>query len=453
MTSFPSTDRALLNLLGRHGGVLTAGEAATRSGCPLAEVEPALLRLAVASGADLRVADDGTVAYRFAPHLRRRLLARSWRLRLEATISWLWRQLFGLIRISFGLVLVALLVVVSLVVLVVALLQILRSDDGVEGLLQLLWGALELLARILTLLFSDGFISSAAGPESRQEGGGGAQGTQQRGQGGTKRVDFFESVYSVLFGDGDPNHGLERRRWIRVGCFLQHRGGAVIAEDLAPLLDLPPRPADGERAAELADAAMLTVLQRFDGRPAVSEQGDLAFHFPSLQVQAAAPAGSGSRSRDDETGGATAELPPAPLHPAPALRERRVPFSRVSVQQRLLYAAMSGGLLLLSPVLLLVPMPPPLVALALFSMAYALLLLLVPLLRLLVLRWRNARIASRNARRRTWMRHNPQHGSLLQRKRRFAHGLARRRHLAATDLAYTTEQGLLEQNIDRASRG
>jgi hypothetical protein len=263
-------------------------------------------------------------------------------------------------------------------------------------------------------------------------------------------------VYSVLFGDGDPNSCLERRRWIRIGCFLQHRGGAVIAEDLAPLLDLPPRPADGQRAADLADAAMLDVLQRFDGRPAVSEQGDLAFHFPSLQVQAAAAADG--RRRDADAGGApaTAGVPPAALHPAPALRERRIPFSRVSGQHRRIYAAMSGGLLLLSPVLLVVtlplPPPPPLVALALFSLAYALLLLLMPLLRLLVLRHRNARIASRNARRRSWMHTNPQHRTLLQRKRHFAHGLARRRHLGATDLAYTTEQGLLEQSIDQASR-
>jgi len=367
MTSLTPADRALLNLLGRRGGLLTAGEAATRSGLPLAEVEPALLRLAVASGADLRVAEDGTVAYRFAPNLRQRLLARSWRLRLEASGSWLWQQLFGLIRISFGLVLVLLVAVVSLVVLVVALVQILRSDDGAEVVLQLLWGFLELLVRVLVLLFSDGFSSSAGLPAGRQGGGGLAPSSARKAPGGEKRFLFFESVYSVLFGDGDPNRWLERRRWIRIGCFLQHRGGAVIAEDLAPLLDLPPRPADGQRASELADAAMLAVLQRFDGRPAVSEEGDLAFHFPTLQVQAAGPA-----------------LPAAPQRPAPALRERRIPFSRVPRIHRRLYAAMSGGLLLLSPLLLVItlPMPPPpaLVGLALFSMGYALLLLLVPLL-------------------------------------------------------------------------
>jgi hypothetical protein len=114
--------------------------------------------------------------------------------------------------------------------------------------LQLLWGALELLARVLVLLFSDGFSSSGGLPADRQRRGSRAQPSGLRGPGGGKRFQFFESVYSVLFGDGDPNRSLERRRWIRIGCFLQHRGGAVIAEDLAPLLDLPARPADGQRA-------------------------------------------------------------------------------------------------------------------------------------------------------------------------------------------------------------
>jgi hypothetical protein len=271
---------------------------------------------------------------------------------------------------------------------------------------------------------------------------------------------------------------------------------------------------------------MLAVLQRFDGRPAVSEQGDLAFHFPSLQVQAEgratdrwdvipdgaelgsaepdgepgkdatpsdAPLGrppAGQASPSPATPGAFAGQPPAalprdalprtavlrtaprgervgsgpvapslpaaPLRPAPALRERRIPFSRVPRSHRRLYAAMSCGLLLLSPALLLVtlPLPPPtpLVGLALISMAYALLLVLVPLLRLLVLRRRNARIAIRNARRRTWTHHDPLHRHHLERKRVFAQGLARRRRLGSADLAYTTEQGLLEQSIEQAGR-
>ena len=467
MTSLTPVDRALLRLLGRHGGLLTAGEAASRCGCPLFEVESALLRLAVAGGADLRVGEDGTLAYRFGPHLRRRLLARSWRMRVEVALSWLWQRIFGLIRLSFGLVLIALVSVVTLLVVVLVLIQILGSDDGPEVVWELLKAGLELLVRLLVMLLSDGFKGGGwdgkrrQGPVPQQS----AAPAVARGTTGGKRFAFLEAVYSVLFGDGDPNWALERRRWIRIGCFLQHRGGAVIAEDLAPLLDLPPRPQEHERATELADGAMLAVLQRFDGRPAVSEHGDLAFHFPSLQVlapsasptttpmvqpMASAPAAAGAKS----TGPIPAqEQAPRVERPAPALRERAIPFSRTTVRQRRIYAGLCAALLVLSPLLLAMahPAPAPLVGLALFAMAYALLLLLVPLLRLLVLRRRNRRIALRNAGRRSWSRAHPGQHGLLQRKRRFARSFARRIHLGDGELAYTTEQGLLEQEIDSAN--
>lgn len=448
MTSLTPAERALLNLLGRHGGLLTPGEAASRSGYPLAEVESALLRLAVAGGGDLRVGEDGTVAYRFAPHLRSRLLARSWRLQLEASGSWLWQRIFGLIRLSFGLVLVALVSVVSLLVVLLGLVQILSSDDGPEVVWELLLAGLDLLTRLLVMLLSDGFFGNGWDILRRRHPEPLRAKSAAAGRTCRKRFVFFEAVYSVLFGDGDPNKGLERRRWIRIGCFLQHRGGAVISEDLAPLLELPARPDDDQQATELADAAMLAVLQRFDGRPAVNAQGDLAFHFPSLQVLAEAPAAMTAAAERN------ALLPPRDERPAPALRERTIPFSNTTTEQRHLYAGLCGALLMLSPLLLLMThaAPAPLVGLVLISMAYALLLVLVPLLRRKVLSRRNRRIALRNARRRTWARNTPQHRQLLRRKREFARGLARRRHLESADLAYTTEQGLLEQSIEQTGR-
>lgn len=431
-----AVEHALLHLLGSRGGLLTAGEAAIRCGCPLEQVESALLRLAVAGGADLRVAQDGTVAYRFGPHLRRRLLARSWRLRLEAACGWWWQRLFALIRLSFGLVLVVLVALLSLIVLVVVAVQILRSDDGGEELLQVLWGGLELLVRVLLLLVSDGFSEPGGTPAAARRSGRGG-GTAQGGWSprGEKRLAFFEATSSLLFGDGDPNRGLEQRRWIRIGCFLQHRGGAVIAEDLAPLLDLPLRPEQAEQAAMTADAAMLEVLQHFDGRPAVSAEGDLAYHFPGLQVRA----GRGGSLPD-----------PAALRPAPPLRERVIPFSRTTRRQRQIYGGLCAALLLLSTLLLALVQPAPtaLLALALFAMVYGLLLIAIPLVRLQVVRRRNHGITVRNDRRRSWTRGGPGLSVSLQRKRRFSQALALHRGFSAEGaLAYTTETDLLSQQI------
>jgi hypothetical protein len=437
-----AADRSLLQFLGERGRVCTAAEAAVGTGLPLAVLEPRLLALAVATGADLRVAQDGSVAYRFPRHLRRRLLARSWRLRWQAWLAWLGQALFRLIRLSFGLALVLLVTLVSLVLLVVGAVQLLRSDEGWEGLLQLLWGGADLVLRLLLSVCWDAFADLggrvrgdvvAAAPRSLPAATA-VEGPRPKG------LIFLESAYSILFGDGDPNREREQLRWQRLGAFLRHHGGAVIAEDLAPLLDLPPPPADPQQAEDLADQAMLPVLQHFDGRPEVSEAGGLVYHFPALQVDSQAPVSRPISSPPVQGSDATA----APL------RERRIPFSRTSRGQRWAYGALSGALLLLSPCLLLVlrPPPPPLAGLAYGATAYALLLVLLPLVRLALLRWHNRRITRRNQRRVHWRALAVSPCPRREEKRAFARRFAQHRRLEAGGLAYTTEADLLEQQIE-----
>lgn len=432
MTPRSAAEAPLLQLLGEQGGLVTAGEAAARTGLPLEQAERGLLALAVAAGADLRVSHDGTVAYRFPRHLRRRLLAGSWRRQLEASLRRLWHLGVVLVRLSIGTVLLLLVLVVCLILMGVGLVQLLRSDDGIEAIGQLigqlLLGSLEDLVQGLASLRLD--------RPTRDRTLSAAQ-----GEGRAVVLAFLDGAFSVLFGDGDPNSDREQRRWSRIGCFLRHRDGAVIAEDLSPLLDLPLRPSDGEHATAIADAAMLPVLLRFDGRPEVSDQGDLAYHFPALQVDAAPAVSARGPARN-----AARELP------SPPLRERRLRFSRTTSGQRRIYFILSTALLVLAPKLfdLIRPTPAALAALGHFAIGYALILLLLPLLRLPFLHWRNRRIERRNHRRRSWARPEGPGAESLDQRRRFARSFARRRSVRGEGLAYTTEEGLLEQQIAAA---
>jgi len=52
-----------------------------------------------------------------------------------------------------------------------------------------------------------------------------------------QELSFLESVFSVLFGDGDPNANLEERRSKTVAQLIRAKGGAVTAEELAPYMD------------------------------------------------------------------------------------------------------------------------------------------------------------------------------------------------------------------------
>ena len=415
------TDRALLKLLGVQGGAWTTADVAIGTGMPMDVIEPRLLSLAVASGAQLRVADDGNVTYVFPAQLRRLLLARSWRLRLAACLRKVWSLLFWVIRCSFGVVLVVLVVLISLLVLLLGLALFWAEDDAANALLSIVGGAFELIIRIVVAVLTDQFWNGSPGrfPAADE-------------QSPPQRVAFLESVYSVLFGDGDPNKALEARRWQRIGGFLRNRGGVVIAEDLAPLLDLETPPSAGK-----ADQGMLPVLLHFDGRPQVTEQGDLLYSFPSLQhrPEEASSSPQGHSIVDD------ASLP---------LRERRIAFTHANKEQRWTYGFLVLSLFGLSLLLLnwSLPLSAILVGIAFFGLGYSLLLLALPLLRWFGWRRANAAIHQRNRWRQQWADWAQLHRDDLGSKRLEAARWRKSLPRISDGMVYTTEHDLLTQPID-----
>ncbi|HAN47097.1 MAG TPA: hypothetical protein DCQ32_11210 [Cyanobacteria bacterium UBA8156] len=245
---------------------VTVGDVAAQSGLGLAVAQQELLNLAIATGGDLQVAESGDVAYVFAPNFRQVLQQNVWRERLREQLRGVWRWLFWLIRISFGLLLIVAIAIVVLGILAAWLaLQSSKNSD------------------------SD---SRSEGRSSRSGGGGPVfvpqyiflgdpwgpwypDYYQRRSRPAQKsEMGFLEGVFSFLFGDGDPNADLETERYRAIASVIYANGGAVTAEQLTPYLD-----DDGE-------AAVLPVLVKFNGFPEVSEQGDIAYRFPELQTVA-----------------------------------------------------------------------------------------------------------------------------------------------------------------------
>jgi hypothetical protein len=429
-----TVEAALLDWIGNRGRRCSVGEVAAGTGLSLQEVEPGLLALAADVSGRLQVAEDGTLLFVFPPALRMRLLALSGRRRLQARLQAALRLAARLIRLSFG---VVLLLVTTLVVVILSVLLIVRlfsSDDADDAGLALLQGLAQVPLSILDLL--------ASGLRAPARQGSAALTPQQLwsllwdppGEGAhPASLGFLSAVFSILFGDGDPNARFEPLRWRRIAAFLRQRGGVVIAEDLAPLLDLPDCPSDPERRRDLADAAMLPVLLRFDGRPEVSEDGDLIYGFPSLPARAAGGDG-----------------------PVPPLRERALRFSRAGAGQRVAYGIAVGALLVLSPWLLAITPAwlPPVAWLARFAIGYALLLLLLPLARLPLQFWRNRAIAARNARRQAWALAARQADPQLKRRRAAARSLgATEAGRPAPRVVYDSGRDLLEQTIDGQDLG
>ncbi len=444
-----NTDDALLTLLGVQGGAWTTADAAIATGLPLNIVEPRLLALAVASGAQLRVSKDGNVTYVFRSQLRRFLLARSWRLRLHACLRRVWSLLFWIIRCSFGVVLVVMVVLISLLVLLLGLALLKAEDDAANALMSFVGGGLELILRIVVAVLTDQFWIGSPGrfPSGKD-------------QSPPNRVAFLESVYSILFGDGDPNQDLDQKRWQRIGSFLRHRGGVVIAEDLAPLLDLGSPPSRSQRtelnpselklselqpheslvAAERADQGMLPVLLHFDGQPQVTDQGDLLYCFPSLYGGAAEGLSSADSSSEERSKAKGVSLP---------LRERRIPFTHANQWQRRAYGVLVVILLGMSLLLLnwSLPVSASLVGIATFGIIYSLLLIVLPLVRWLVWRRSNTVIQERNLMRQQWANWIHLHNDDLTSKRQKATDFIRTMEHEKSSLIYTTEKDWISQPI------
>lgn len=74
---------------------------------------------------------------------------------------------------------------------------------------------------------------------------------------------------------------MEERRWQTIGRVIQNQKGAIIAEQITPYLD-----EIGSSVAQEYEDYMLPILTRFDGRPEVSPEGQLIYHFPELQTTA-----------------------------------------------------------------------------------------------------------------------------------------------------------------------
>jgi hypothetical protein len=245
---------------------VTLGDVATQAGLNVAEANQGLLAFAAETGAHLQVAETGDIIYLFPKNFRVILRKKYWQLRSQEWWKKVWSVLFYLIRISFAIFLIASIALIAIATII-----------------------------IITAINSD--RDSNGGGNSNSHGGGWGffyfpdlfwyfspdYRTHYQERRRTKsELNFFEAVFSFLFGDGNPNTKLEERRWREIGSVIRNNRGAVVAEQISPYLDNI-----GEKYQQEYEDYMLPVLTRFNGQPAVSPQGEIVYYFPELQVSAA----------------------------------------------------------------------------------------------------------------------------------------------------------------------
>lgn len=415
---------AIMKAVERLDYRVTVGDVASQAGLDIKVAEQGILALASETGGHLQVSESGEIAYLFPPNFRAVLQGKYLRLRLQEAWNKIWKVLFYIIRISFGIQLIAsiAIIMIAITILLIAM-SASREGDGDSG-----DGGMVLMPG-----FGYGpdffWIFYPNYDEQLYE--------RQRSEPESRRMNFLEAVYSFLFGDGNPNRDLDERRWRTIATVIRNHRGAVVAEQIAPYLDNL-----GQGFEREYEEYMLPVLSQFNGRPEVSPEGQIVYHFPELQVSA-----------NDFR-----------LRSVPAyLKESLWKFSAASSGQIMLAIGL-GVLNFVGALVLGSLLGDGTIAadfggfIAFVNAIYGILLaygtgyLTIPLFRFFWLKGRNRKIEGRNQQRQVQAEALNQGGAELQQKLAFAREFAGEQVITEADLAYTTERELTEQELLQADK-
>ncbi len=404
---------------------VTVGDVAAKAGLNVEVAQQGLLALASETQGHMQVSDSGEIAYEFPRNFRGVLRNKYWQLRFKAALSKIWNVLFYIIRISFGIVLMASIAVVFIAIFaltIAAQSQGGNSRDNRGG------GGFYISPFNFFYLFNFNYGRGRRRYPNRAAGR-----SVGRSRDGGDRLNFLEAIFSFLFGDGDPNADLEDRRWRTIGNIIRNNGGAIVAEQVVPYLDDLGSGWDKE-----FEDYMLPVLTRFNGQPEVSPTGEMVYYFPELQVSAA------ERGRQSVS---------------TYLKETKRKFTQASSDQVLMSIGL--GALLIVGSLVLRNMAEGLVlagflglvqSLLWLFLGYGIAFLAVPLVRYYWVQWRNRKIERRNGDRAERAEAVNRLGASLKEKLAFAQQFASQKVLRVDDAVYSTESGLLEQEVDKADQ-
>ncbi|XP_052170668.1 uncharacterized protein At5g03900, chloroplastic [Diospyros lotus] len=409
------------------GRRVTIGDVASKAGLKVNEAQKALQALAADTDGFLEVSDEGDILYVFPKDYRSKLAAKSFRMKIEPFLEKAKSTAEYLVRVSFGTALIA-----SIVIVYTAIIALLssRSDEDNRG-------------RRGGRSYDSGFAFYLS-PSDLFWYWDPYYYRRQRIRADGDGMNFIESVFSFVFGDGDPNQGIEEKRWKLIGEYIASNGGVVTAEELAPYLDLDTRKETGD------DSFILPVLLRFDGQPEVDDEGNILYRFPSLQ-RTASPQ---RNARREYVGRKWADWMEGVEK---FFKEKEWQFSKTSTSERAMVIGLGGlnffGVIVLGTMLKNTGTVPsgfltfvsdifPLLQI------YAASFFAIPFVRWVFIRNRNAEIEKRNLSREQRARALELPDLSLRRKLLSARDMSQRTVIGQDRIVYSTDKDLFDQDYE-----
>ncbi|GLT89994.1 hypothetical protein SLE2022_079480 [Rubroshorea leprosula] len=412
------------------GWRVTIGDVASKAGLNLYEAQRALQALAADTDGFLEVSDEGDVLYVFPKDYRAKLASKSFRIKVEPLVEKTKAAAAHLVRVSFGTALVASIVIAFAAVVVILLSS--KSGDSDDssrrrgGRSNNIGATFNFSSTDLFWYWDPDFYMSRP----------------------SDRMNFIESVFSFVFGDGDPNRGIEEERWKLIGQYVASNGGVVTAEELAPYLDL-----ETKKGVLSDESYILPVLLRFDGQPIIDKEGIILYQFPSLQRTASSQSGSNEyvvRRCNDWVGRVEKYF-----------KEKKWQFSKTNDLERAMIIGLGAinlfGVILLTKMLQDFTISPNGLAGAFIELVaymspllqiYAGSFFIIPLIRWIIIWKRNADIEKRNKSREQFAQALELPNPLLRGKLRSARDMAQKTVIGQDRIVYSTDRDLIEQDYE-----
>ncbi|CAM9807871.1 unnamed protein product [Ectocarpus sp. 6 AP-2014] len=281
---FKEPDERILKAVEKAGNRAVPSDVAALAGVDLNVAKRGLVNLANIVGGDLEVSKDGDVVYNFPSNFRASLLSKSAYRRGVESVRAAWPVIFYGIRVSFGVVLLASIALIFSTIFFAATYANSSSDDnrdrrrgggGFDGG----YGGrgIGFNTYFGPSPFDFFYYRPYYGYYGTPVGRGGQRGDPEE-------MGILESIFSFIFGDGDPNADMDQRRVEAAATLIRGNGGAVSAEQLAPLLT--PETLRSSDSSVVDESFVLPILTALDGAPEVTADGDIVYVFPSLQTSA-----------------------------------------------------------------------------------------------------------------------------------------------------------------------
>ena len=264
LTKVELPNKMITKYVDNNRGRVTAADVAAKAGLDLLETRRQLLLLAKLIGAEMQVSDSGELVFVFGDGVRTRLRASSWRASVSQTWDRVSPSVFWLARASFGVALLTSLTVALTALTALSSSREESSSTNRQGAsIPMHW----LGPNPLDIFWYSTY------PRYRPPG----------------EMGLLQSCFSLLFGDGDPNVAIDERATRAAAALIRAQGGAVTAEQLAPLLNPkfdPEATVERDKDSLVEEGWVTDTLVRLGGDPRVTADGDIVYVFEELMTSA-----------------------------------------------------------------------------------------------------------------------------------------------------------------------